>query len=754
MQNGGVLPMFTSCSPAWVNYVETHRPDLIPHLSTCKSPQQMAGALIREVYPRHADLAGKRLVVVSVMPCTAKKSEAQELSDVDYVLTTRELEHLWGRFGIEFGRFTEQAPLDAPFAEATGAGRLFAGSGGVMEAAVRTAAMMAAGQELEGGPKVAEARGAEGVRRFTVTAGDAQLNLAVVNGLGRVKEAVDALLRPARPRVHFVEVMSCPGGCVGGGGQPYDTDAAGGQGAAGAPLRSGQALPHAPLSRERGRAGALRGAPRPSAGRGLPPPAAPHLHRPQPAQRPRSEGDAMSGTIITTIKQNCRRCYTCVRDCPAEAIRIEDGQAFVVDERCIACGNCTLVCSQNAKAYLSGLERASWLLDEDAPVAALLAPSFPAGFSAPAGQVVGAFKAAGFDYVVEVAQGADLVSRAYADYLEANPTGVHIATACPAVAEYVRKYHPEMVDRLVPIVSPMVATALAVKELYGDDVRCVFVGPCVAKKAEARDPQLEPVIDEVLTLQEAHRLLAARGVDPAKAAAAAWDEPAAGRARVFPLPGGLLESAGMDRGMLDPDVLVVSGHDETIEVLDSLSEADTGQTLLVEALMCRGCYCGPGISSSEPGLLRKRRVGEYVAECRRREAQAEQAEDDRLAAAFPGLKLEPELHSRRPAAPRAHRGGHPRDPGADQQVLPRGRAQLRRLRLPDLPRQGRRRPLRHGRGRHVPALHDRPGRARLRRAQRARGARCATSTATSSTRRSWPPWARWPRAWRTSSTTR
>ena len=353
----------------------------------------------------------------------------------------------------------------------------------------------------------------------------------------------------------------------------------------------------------------------------------------------------MSGTIITTIKQNCRRCYTCVRDCPAEAIRIEDGQAFVVDERCIACGNCTLVCSQNAKAYLSGLERTTWLLEEDAPVAALLAPSFPAGFDAPAGQLVGAFKAAGFDYVVEVAQGADLVSTAYAEYLQANPEGVHIATACPAVNEYVRKYHPELVDRLVPIVSPMVATALAVKELYGEDVHCVFIGPCVAKKAEARDPLLPPVIDEVLTLQEAHRLLAGRGADPATAAEAGWDEPAAGRARVFPLPGGLLESAGLDRGMLDPDVLVVAGHDETVEVLGSLEAADTGQTLLVEALMCRGCYCGPGISSSEPGLLRKRRVGEYVAECRRQEAEAaalrtaDEDEDERLAAAFPGLDL-------------------------------------------------------------------------------------------------------------------
>ena len=353
----------------------------------------------------------------------------------------------------------------------------------------------------------------------------------------------------------------------------------------------------------------------------------------------------MSGTIITTIKQNCRRCYTCVRDCPAEAIRIEDGQAFVVDERCIACGNCTLVCSQNAKAYLSGLERASWLLEEDAPVAALLAPSFPAGFSAPAAQVVGAFKAAGFEYVVEVAQGADMVSRAYAEHLEANPTGVHIATACPAVAEYVRKYHPGLVDRLVPIVSPMIATALAVKELYGENVRCVFVGPCVAKKAEARDPQLPDVIDEVLTLQEAHRLLAARGVDPAKAAVAEWDAPDAGRARVFPLPGGLLESAGLDRGILDPDVLVVSGHDETVEVLDSVAGADTGQTLLVEALMCRGCYCGPGITSSEPGLLRKRRVGEYVAESRRREAEAAgrgEGGEDRFAELRLGRVYEPD----------------------------------------------------------------------------------------------------------------
>ena len=120
--------------------------------------------------------------------------------------------------------------------------------------------------------------------------------------------------------------------------------------------------------------------------------------------------------IITTIKQNCRRCYTCVRDCPAKAIRIEDGQASVVADRCISCGNCTMVCSQDAKAYTSSIEGALAVLDRGT-AAALLAPSFPAGFTVPPAQIVGALRKAGFTYVVEVAYGADLVNQACHDYL-------------------------------------------------------------------------------------------------------------------------------------------------------------------------------------------------------------------------------------------------------------------------------------------------------------------------------------------------
>ncbi|NLV72350.1 MAG: 4Fe-4S binding protein [Actinobacteria bacterium] len=220
LQGGGVLPMFTSCSPAWINYVELHRPDLIPHLSTCKSPQQMAGALIKEIYPKYAGLEDKRIVLVSIMPCTAKKYEAEDLGDVDYVLTTRELTTLWDRFGIDFNKFEDRLPLDPPFAEATGAARLFASTGGVMEAAVRTAASLA-GAETPTAP-LNEARGLDEVKCFTFDVGDTTLNLAVVNGLGQVR----TLLEEGPADLHFVEVMSCPGGCAGGGGQPYGTEAA------------------------------------------------------------------------------------------------------------------------------------------------------------------------------------------------------------------------------------------------------------------------------------------------------------------------------------------------------------------------------------------------------------------------------------------------------------------------------------------------------------------------------------------------
>jgi len=273
-----------------------------------------------------------------------------------------------------------------------------------------------------------------------------------------------------------------------------------------------------------------------------------------------------------------------------------------------------MVCSQGAKAYADGIDNTLRLLSQGRDVAALLAPSFPAGFDVEPRRVISAVRALGFSHVVEVAYGADLVNQASHEYLREHPQGVHIASACPAVVEYVRKYHPELTDRIMPIVSPMVATALAVRQRYGADMPCVFVGPCVAKKAEILDEHVAGVVEEVLTFDELQSVFTSRDMDLAVMPESDFDPPHAGQARIYPIPGGMLESAGIGDGLLDPRLIVVSGHGDTIETLVGLPEGgDEDTTLLVEALMCKGCYAGPGIKTDEPGILRRRRVAQFAS---------------------------------------------------------------------------------------------------------------------------------------------
>jgi two-component system NtrC family sensor kinase len=316
--------------------------------------------------------------------------------------------------------------------------------------------------------------------------------------------------------------------------------------------------------------------------------------------------------VIQTILQNCRRCYSCVRECPAKAIKIVDGQASVVTERCIACGNCTVVCSQNAKAYRSGTEKVGELLATGKPVVAMVAPSFPAD---DCGQdpkrLIGALRALGFAKVVEVAYGADLTNRAYRDYIKDHPSGTRLATACPAVVEYVRKYTPDLVSCLVPIVSPMIAMAMAVKKLYGEDHACVFLGPCVSKKQEMNDPAVPTVVDAVLTFDELRRLFAERSVRIAAATPSEFDPPRAGTGRLYPLIGGLLKGAGLERSSLNAEVMVLSGAPEITDILADL-RPDDPQPLFIEPLMCRGCYSGPAMRGDKRRPQRKRRVADYV----------------------------------------------------------------------------------------------------------------------------------------------
>jgi len=220
----GVLPMFTSCCPAWVKFVEQQYPELIPHLSSCKSPQQMAGAMFKTYGAKVDGVAATKVCSVAVMPCTCKQFEAKRSEmadsgqrDVDLVLTTRELAYLIKAAGIDFTTLLEEG-FDKPMGTYTGAGNIFGATGGVMEAAVRT------GYELITKEAIPDVnleciRGGEGVRRTSVTVGDLELKLVVVAGLKHVIPLLEAV-KAGKADFHFMEVMTCPLGCISGGGQP------------------------------------------------------------------------------------------------------------------------------------------------------------------------------------------------------------------------------------------------------------------------------------------------------------------------------------------------------------------------------------------------------------------------------------------------------------------------------------------------------------------------------------------------------
>lgn len=227
IKEGGTLPMLTSCSPGWINYIEQFYPELINHLSTCKSPQQMFGTLAKTYYAEKVGIKPEDITVVSIMPCTAKKFEASReemrtngVRDVDYVLTTRELGEMIKMLGYDLKSQKEET-FDEPFGITTGAGVIFGASGGVMEAALRTVYEVVTGKELEN-INLTVVRGLEGIKEASVDVDGTIVKVAVTNSLSNAKVILD-MIKEGKADYHFVEIMCCPGGCIGGGGQPKPT---------------------------------------------------------------------------------------------------------------------------------------------------------------------------------------------------------------------------------------------------------------------------------------------------------------------------------------------------------------------------------------------------------------------------------------------------------------------------------------------------------------------------------------------------
>lgn len=224
IKNGGVLPMFTSCSPGWVKFIETFYPSLLPNVSSCKSPQQMMGAIIKSYYAQKMAIDPKDIFSVSVMPCTAKKFECgrQEMGhngmqDIDVVLTTRELARLLRSTGINLAEL-DSSQADSPLGERTSAGKIFGVTGGVMEAALRSAYFLLTGEEMPD-LTIDAVRGMDGIKEAHIMINGLEVGVAVASGLKNARTLLDEV-QAGRKDLHFIEIMTCPGGCVNGGGQP------------------------------------------------------------------------------------------------------------------------------------------------------------------------------------------------------------------------------------------------------------------------------------------------------------------------------------------------------------------------------------------------------------------------------------------------------------------------------------------------------------------------------------------------------
>jgi iron only hydrogenase large subunit-like protein/nitrogen-specific signal transduction histidine kinase len=311
--------------------------------------------------------------------------------------------------------------------------------------------------------------------------------------------------------------------------------------------------------------------------------------------------------LVYTIKELCRTCYTCVRECPAKAIRIVGGQAEVIDERCIACGNCTKVCSQGAKVFLNTTDRVNKLLNSSVKTAAIIAPSFPAEFyDIPDHRVlVGMVKSLGFSHVAEVSFGADLVADRYKKLVNDN-SGYYISSDCPSIVNYVKFYHPSLVDNLAPVVSPMVAMSRVMRQKYGEEISIVFVGPCVAKKAESNE------VDEAITFTELREMMAEKGISASNTEPVDFDPPVGGRGAIFPVARGLLQTARISDNAITGNIIAAEGR---IDFQGALKEFEAGliRNQHMELLCCEGCIMGPGLSKNGKQYNRRSLVSAYAS---------------------------------------------------------------------------------------------------------------------------------------------
>ncbi len=318
--------------------------------------------------------------------------------------------------------------------------------------------------------------------------------------------------------------------------------------------------------------------------------------------------------IVKTIKDKCKLCYACIKVCPADAIKITEGHAKILPDRCIACGSCAQVCPYDAIEYLDGKKSVNGLLKSDEEIVAICAPSISGEFKDITNyrSFVGMIKALGFERVCEASFGSDLVGLEYRDLFD-NFKGKYFITAnCPAVVSFVEKYHPDLLDNMAPLVSPMIATSKVVRKKYGENVRIVYIGPCIAAKDEALRMDGDSRIDAVLTFTELRQLFKDAGVNETNVEYADFDPPIGAKGSLFPISRGMFQAVGINENLLTGRLISTNGSENVIDALEEF-EQFTALKQHLDLFHCDGsCIMGPGTSKGGKKFLRRSLVINYT----------------------------------------------------------------------------------------------------------------------------------------------
>ncbi len=320
--------------------------------------------------------------------------------------------------------------------------------------------------------------------------------------------------------------------------------------------------------------------------------------------------------LFSISEEKCINCFACVRVCPVKAIEVkaEKNYASILPERCIGCGSCLTVCPVNAVEYQSSKEETKEILKKGGKIAAIVAPSISGEFVdiTDYRKFVQMIKDMGFSYVCEVTFGVDVVAKEYKKLFDDFKGKYFLTSVCPVIVSYIEKFHPELVNNLAPIVSPMIATAKIIHKEYGNDTKVVYIGPCIQSKEEAKLFDGEGRIDSVLTFIELRELFDEFGIKESKVEYSEFDEPIGNKGSLLPIANGLLQAVDINEDLLTGEIITAEGRDNIIDAVDEFKKSAVSISRHFNLFYCDGCLMGPGMSFGGEKFIRRTMVVNYA----------------------------------------------------------------------------------------------------------------------------------------------